>query len=102
MFKPHVQARGLRLVKRLAPFLFAVGLAFSPLTGCYAHAYPDGVYVSGGGGYYGGGGYRYRRGYRDYGHRSYRRGPDHYYRGDRYYRSDYRRHDHHRHYHDRW
>lgn len=104
MSKPHVKARGLGLFSRCAPLLIVVGLALSPLTACYAHASPDGVYVAHGGGYYYDDGYRSRRRYRDYGPR-YRRGPDvHYYRSDPYYR-DYRRHrhhHHHRHYRDRW
>lgn len=102
MSKPHVKARGF-LLMRFAPYLIAIGIAFSPLTACYAHASPDGVYISHGGGYYHGDGYRNRRrSYRDSGPR-YRRGPDvYYYRGDPY-RGDYRRHRHHHHHHrDRW
>lgn len=102
MSKPHVKARGLARLSRFAPLLFVVGLAFAPLTGCYAHATPGGVYVAHGGGYYYDDGYRYRRRYyRDYGPRYYRRGPDRYYRADPYYRGHH--HHHHRHYHrDRW
>ena len=101
MSKPHVKARGF-LLSRFAPYLIAIGIAFSPLTACYAHASPDGVYVAHGGGYYDDG-YRSRRHYyRDSGPR-YRRGPDvNYYRGDPY-RRDYGRHRHHHHHHrDRW
>jgi hypothetical protein len=99
--KPHVQARG--FLWRFAPYVIAIGLAFSPLTACYAHASPDGVYVAHGGGYYYDDGDRNRRRYyRDSGPR-YRRDPDVYYdRGDPY-RRDYRRHrHHHHHYHERW
>ena len=104
MSKPHVKAR-LGFLSRLTPYLMAVGLAFSPLTACYAHASPDGVYVAHGGGYYYGDGYRRRRYYRDYGPRYYRSRPDvYYYRGDPYRG---RHHHHHRHhdryrYRDRW
>lgn len=101
MSKPHVKARGSFLI-RFAPYLVAIGIAFSPLTACYAHASPDGVYITHGGGYRYDDGYRQRRRHhRDYGPR-YRRAPDvYYYRGEP--RRDYRRHrHHHHHHHDRW
>jgi hypothetical protein len=99
MSKPHVKARGLPFLARFAPYLLVVGLAFSPLTACYAHAYPDEVYIAHGGGYYNDGYRSHRRYYRDYGPRYYHRAPDRYYRAA----PQYRGHQHHRHYHrDHW
>lgn len=89
MFKPRVENKFLGRFARAPLLLLLAALMFAPLTGCYAHARPAGIYYSEG--YYGG----YRRPYRGY----YPRERYRYYRAPDYYRGGGYHHRHHHHHH---